>query len=109
MKSKKYYYHDEENDLLEYIDGTEDGVVASWVNPYLTLFFPHGCDELIPKNIVGFQINGLRRMMHKAEEQAAIPLTPKQQGQIDKMLTEMGWGPSINENGEEVWAKEDKE
>jgi len=88
VKEKKFYYYDEDNDLIEYSE-SDKSTFACWVNPYLTLMFPHGCEELTPKNAVGFQINGMKHMLHKAEEQASIPLTPEQQMEVDKVLNEL--------------------
>jgi hypothetical protein len=85
---KKFYYYDEENDFLEYIDGSED-FFAKWINPHLTLLFPHDCTELIPKNIIGFNVMGLQYLIKNAKEQADIPLTPEQRKEIDKMLKDI--------------------
>ena len=104
MKRNKFYYHDTENDLTEYSEGNES-TFAVWVNPYLTLMFPHGCEELIPKNIVGFQLNGMRHMLHKAEEQAKIPLTPEEEQHMEKILQEAGFKISVDENGDKIWKK----
>lgn len=101
MKKDKYYYHDENNDLLEYHEENE-GTFAHWVNPHLTLHFPHGCKELIPKNIVGFQINELTYMLHKAEEQASVPLTPAQEAEIKKIFTDIGWKRSVGNDGDKL-------
>ena len=81
MEKKKIYYYDEKNDLTEYIEGSPDipMTVAHWVNPYLTLLFDIECEECTIDNIVGFQINEIRHLFHKAEEQASIPLTPEQE------------------------------
>ena len=104
MKKDKFYYYDEENDLTEYADGNES-TFAVWVNPYLTLMFPMDCTELNPKNIVGFQLNGIKHIFRKAEEQAAIPLTLEQEKHIEKVFAESGWKSSVNEDGEKIWSK----
>ncbi len=93
------------NDLIEYSE-SDKSVFAVWVNQYLTLMFPHGCKELTPKNSVGFQINGMKHILHKAEEQASIPLTPEQEAWIGKLFTESGWANSIDDNGDKIWNKE---
>ncbi len=89
-KKKKFYYNDEENDFIEYIEGSE-GFFASWVNPHLTLYFSHSCTELIPKNIMGFEINGIQYILKKAKEQASVPLTPEQEVNLEKMFKDAGW------------------
>ncbi len=105
-KIKKFYYYDEDNDLTEYIEGSK-GSVASWINPYLTLLFPHDCTELVPKNIIGFRIHEMRHLLRKAEEQSKIPLTPKQEAEIDKMFKEAGWKPKAEVEKENEKRKED--
>jgi len=80
-KAKKFYYYDKDNDIIEYIEGNED-FFACWVNPHLTLLFPHDCTELISKNIIGFQINEMRHIIQRAGEQATIPLTPEQESEF---------------------------
>ena len=104
MKENKFYYYDEENDLTEYVEG-DKSTFAVCVNRYLTLIFPHGCTDLTPKNAVGFQINGMRHILHKAEEQASIPLTEEQEKQMEEVFTESGWKSSVNEDGEKIWSK----
>ena len=89
-KKKKFYYYDKENDFLEYIEGSE-GFFASWVNPHLTLLFPHGCTDLISKNIVGFLVNGIQYIIKKAEEQTSLPLTLEQEEEMHKTMKEMGF------------------
>lgn len=101
MKNDKSYYYDEENDLFKYIEGDE-GNFSHWVNPYLTLMFPHGCKDLTPKNIIGFEINEMRHMLHKAEEQASIPLTPEQEGHMKKVFKKLGWEYSVDVDGNRI-------
>lgn len=104
MKENKFYYYDDKNDLTEYAEGNES-TFAVWVNQYLTLMFPHGCTELIPKNAVGFQLNGMKHLLSKAEEQAGIPLTSEQEKHMEEVFTELGWKYSVNEDGEKIWSK----
>ncbi len=104
MKEDKFYYYDEKNDLLEYIEGNEC-TFAQWVNPYLTLFFPHDCTECTAKNAVGFQILGMKRIMYKAEEQASVPLTSAQEEQIERMFIESGWKVVEDDSEEKKWTK----
>ena len=85
MKGNRLYYYDEKNDLLEFQQGNED-TFAKWVNPYLTLIFPHDCKDLIPENIVGFQLNGLKYLISKAKEQAAEPIPKKVEELMDGLL-----------------------
>ncbi len=105
MKKNKFYYYDEKNDLIEYTKGNES-TFAVWVNPYLTLLFPIDCTELIPNNIVGFQINEMKHILHKAEEQASVPLNPEQERHMTELFTESGWTNSVNENGDTIWTKD---
>lgn len=94
MKQDKFYYYDDENDLTEYSESNKSAF-AVWVNPYLTLMFPHGCTELIPKNAVGFQLNEMKHFLRKAEEQASVPLAPEQEAkmaaEIEKIFKESDW------------------
>lgn len=100
MKPKKSYYYDEKNDLLEYLKDGGKGTVGVWAhNPYLVLMFSHDCTEFIPKNIVGFQLQGLKHLIKRAKEQADVPLTPKQEEEMYRGLTDIGW----------KFAKEDEE
>ena len=85
MKTDRFYYYDEENDLTEYVEGRED-TYAVWVNPHLTLLFSLENSE----KPVGFQLNGMKHILHKAEEQASTPLTPKQEKQIEEIFIEAG-------------------
>ncbi len=94
-EKKKFYYRDKDNDFIEYIEGKK-GIVASWVNPHLTLLFPHDCTELIPENITGFQVHGVQYMIKKAKELADIPLTPQQEKELNEALKDAGWKP-VNE------------
>jgi len=100
-KKKRSYYHDEDNDLTEYSEGNE-GFYACWVNPHLTLLFPHDCTEQIPKDIIGFQIHGIRHILHKAEEQAKIPLTPEQKEHMERIFKEAGFELSLDNDGDET-------
>lgn len=68
--------------------------------------FPHGCKEIIPKNIVGFQINEMRHILHKAEGQDAVPLTAEQEALIEEVFLEAGWKYSIDESRDKIWTKE---
>lgn len=105
MKQNKFYYYDEKNDLTEYLEGNEC-TTARWVNPYLTLMFPMGCTELTPDNIIGFQLNEMKHLLNKAEEQASTPLTAEQEKQFEEGLMELGWKYSIDKNGDRIWNKE---
>jgi hypothetical protein len=105
VKQNKFYYYDEKNDLVEYLE-SDESVFAVWVNPYLTLMFPHGCAELNPKNAIGFQINGMKHLLSKAKEQADAPLTEEQEKRMEKVFTESGWKSSVNEDGEKIWSLE---
>ena len=105
MKKDKFYYYDEKNDLIEYQKGNED-TFAVWVNPYLTLMFPIDCTELIAKNAVGFQINEMKHILHKAEEQASVPLNPEQERHMAELFTESGWTNSVDKDGDKIWTKD---
>lgn len=104
MKKNKFYYYDEKNDLLEYME-SDKCAVAQWINPYLTLFFPHDCTDCVAKNAIGFQIEGMKHIIHKAEEQASVPLTAEQEAQIEKMFIESGWKVVDDDNEEKKWTK----
>jgi hypothetical protein len=88
VKRNKFYYHDRENDLIEYREGSKESeeAFAVWVNPHLTLMFPFNCKELIPSNIVGFQLNEIEYVLRKAEEQAKEPLTIEQKQRLEDFL-----------------------
>ena len=55
---------------------------------------------------MGFQVNGMKYILLKAEEQAKIPLTPKQEAKIDKMFREAGWRPKAEVEKENNKRKE---
>jgi len=98
VKRNKFYYHDEEHDLTEYVE-TDEAVVACWVNDFLTLLFPIECKELIPGNIVGFQINGFSYILKKADEQCSEPLTKEQEEYINKIFKDWKSNGHIKEAG----------
>jgi hypothetical protein len=106
VKDNKFYYYDEDNDLLEYIQ-TDDNYVAKYVNPFLTLLFPAGIKEYTIDKIIGFQLNGLNFLIEKSKEceKALISVDIEK---ICDMLEKCGAKISTNKNGNKVigWNKD---
>lgn len=101
MKNNMFYY-DEENDLMEYMDAGAETPVHSWVNNYLSLMFPIDCKDFVPKNIIGFQINGMKYMIKKAQEQMEEALTPEEIEKLSELLKKCGCIVSVNADGKRI-------
>jgi len=83
---EKFYYNDEEHDLIEYKEGKEDHY-AHWVNPYLTLLLKRFHTPSL-SDIIGFQILGIKHFFKKAEEQKNIPLTKEEEDLLESIFSD---------------------